>query len=192
MNTNLLAITRFYFAQNVIMNRIHYKSYERLNKVIERNRIIISLIASATLIVIILQVVGFETGNTRLLSILSFCGMVLTGTSLVFQMFSNSDISEIKFQHKTQAENYKSLRDQYMSLIEEIMSKSSSESKLRAKHKELQSMYCKIGKSSPATTPKDYTNAQSALGIGKNSDEEFTWSDSEIDRFLPVNLRSDK
>ena len=189
MNTKLLAITRFYFAQNVFMRNIHYKSYERLDKVIKRNRIIIFSIASATLITIILQVVGLEMQYTNLLRILSFCGMVLTGTSLIFQMFSNTDICEIKYQHKMLAENYKSLRDQYMSLIEEIMSESSSESKLRKKHKELQSMYGQMGKSSPATTAKDYTNAQSGLGLGNNSDEEFTWSDSEINKFLPVKLR---
>lgn len=189
MNSNLLAIVRFYFAQNVFMRNVHYKSYERLDKIINRNRLITFLIASATLVVIVLQVVGLEMQHINLLRILSFCGMILTGASLVLQMFSNTDISEIKYQHKNIAENYKSLRDQYMSLIEEIISESSSESKLRTKHKELQSIYCQIGGLSPATTSKDYANAQSGLGIGNNSDEEFTWPDSEIDRFLPMNLR---
>jgi len=45
---------------------------------------------------------------------------------------------------------------------------------------------------SPVTTSKDYSKAQLALGIGNNFDEEFSWSDSEIDRFLPKNLRLSK
>ncbi len=36
---------------------------------------------------------------------------------------------------------------------------------------------------------KAYNEAQKALGIAENSDEEFTWSNSEIDRFLPQELR---
>jgi hypothetical protein len=34
----------------------------------------------------------------------------------------------------------------------------------------------------------DYEQARIVLGISKYNKEEFTWSDSEIDKFLPKQL----
>ena len=48
-----------------------------------------------------------------------------------------------------------------------------------------------IGKFSPATTGDDYSSAQKKLGL-KNQGEAFTWSNEEIDRFLPEELRLSK
>ncbi len=76
-----------------------------------------------------------------------------------------------------------------MSLIEEVMSNSKSEEELRLKFQNLQNGYSIIEKSSPTTTGADYKDVQSGLGVGDNSDKEFSWSDAEIDRFLPVSLR---
>jgi hypothetical protein len=115
--------------------------------------------------------------------------MILTGASLMFTIFSNEDIGEIKSQHKNIAEEYKTLRDRYMLLIEEIMSNGSDEKALRSKGQQFQKSYSAIGKYAPSTTYNDYQVAQNNLGLGNNSDEEFTWSDEEIDRFLPSSLR---
>lgn len=190
MNTKLLATIRFYFAQCVFMNNIHYKAHSRLNSVQKRNRYIVFGIASITLIVIILQVVGLETKSPNLLSVLSFTGMILTGAGLMFELYNKEDISEIKCQHRSVAEEYKILRDQFMSLIEEIMSGSKTEPELRLDFQKLQNAYSLIGKYSPTTTGTDYTETQSGLGIGENGNEEFTWSDEEIDKFLPHALRN--
>ncbi|UOY06572.1 SLATT domain-containing protein [Muricauda sp. SCSIO 64092] len=189
MNKKLLATVRFYFAQCVFMNSIHYKAYNRLKGVQERNRNIVLGIASTTLILIILQIIGLEFEYENLLSVLSFCGIVLTGASLILELYNKEDISEIKSQHRNIGEEYKILRDQFISLIEEIMSSISSEEELRMKFKKLQNLYSQIGRYSPTTTGTDYSEAQSGLGLGKNDNEEFTWSNEEIDRFLPVELR---
>ncbi len=189
MNKKLLATARFYFAQCVFMNNIHYKAYYRLSKVQDRNRYIVFGMASITLILIILQIIGLETSSPNLLRILALCGLILTGTGLMFELYNKEDISEIKSQHRNVAEEYKVLRDQFMSLIEEIMSKPNSEKKLRKEFKKLQNKYSYVGKSSPTTTANDYSESQKGLGLKGNSDEEFTWSDSEVDRFLPAELR---
>ena len=47
-----------------------------------------------------------------------------------------------------------------------------------------------IGKYSPATSSGDYINAQRGLGLGNSEGEEFTWSDEEINKFLPSSLRN--
>lgn len=189
MNKKLLASVRFYFAQCIFMNNIHYKSHSRLGELQKRNRNIVLGIASLTLVAIILQVIGLELKYDKLLRVLSFCGMILTGAGLVFELYNKEDISEIKCQHRNVAEEYKILRDQFMSLIEEIMSSSESEKELRKEAKKLQNWYGQIGKYSPTTTGADYSTAQSSLGLKKNSNEEFSWSIEEVDKFLPEELR---
>ena len=189
MNEKLLSSIRFYFGQSVFMNSIHYKAHDRLNQVLQRNNRIVFLLAGATLIVIVLKIVGLEQEYDKLLSILSFCGLILTGASLVISLYNKEDISEIKCQHRNIAEEYKILRDQYMSLIEENMSTAFNEETLRNKSQVLLNQYCALGKYAPTTTGKDYTNAQKGLGLQGANDEEFTWSDNEIDKFLPKALR---
>lgn len=190
MNEKLLTTIRFYFAQCVFMNSIHYKAHNRFVEIQNRYRNITISIAGATLIVIILQTIGFEENLTQLLSILSYCGMILTATSLIFTLYSKEDLCEIKNQHKNIAEEYKTLRDSYMLLIEEITSNAYDEKILREKGQEFQKLYSAIGKYAPATTYHDYQKTQKGLGLSGGNDEEFTWSDKEIDRFLPPLLRT--
>ncbi len=192
MNEKLLATIRYYFAQSVFMNNIHYKAYYRLDKILKRAKLIVTVISSLTLALIITNLIILETpstNNNSILKILYFIGMALTGLSLIYELFSKQDIGELKCCHRHVAEDYKILRDQFMSLIEEVMTSSDSEKQLRIKFHKLQDNYSQLGKSSPTTENADYTDAQSGLGIGSNSDEEFTWSDTEIDRFLPLLLR---
>lgn len=189
MNDKLLATTRFYFAQCVFMNNIHYKAYSRLDDRQNFYRKITNWLAGLTLAVVVFHLICLQNGFSRALAIISSCGMILTGASLMFTMYSKEDIGEIKSQHKNIAEEYKYLRDRYMLLIEEIMSDGSDEKTLRSKGEEFQKSYSSIGKYAPSTTYDDYQVAQNNLGLGNNTDEEFTWSDEEIDRFLPSSLR---
>jgi hypothetical protein len=54
----------------------------------------------------------------------------------------------------------------------------------------LQSEYQIICDLSPQTSPEDYREAQKKLNKrGVVDGEELTWSDEEIDRFLPKELR---
>jgi len=191
MNKKLLSKIRFYFAQCVFMNSIHYKACSRIDKKIERNRIIVVAIASITLLVIIIRMIAYEFEFDKFLSVLTFLGMLCTCAALMYSYFNKEDISIIKCQHKIAAENYKDLRDRLMSLIEEVMS-IKNENEIRIKFKELLFRYGMIGKTAPSTTSTDYSDSQKGLGIGINDDEEFTWSDNEIDRFLPNELRLDK
>ncbi|WP_163325511.1 SLATT domain-containing protein [Draconibacterium mangrovi] len=194
MNQLLLSTTKHFFAQCVFMNSIHYKAYDRLEKKQNFYRNITAWISGSTLILIILEVVSFhafsdkETINT-ILSVLSYVGLILTAVSLLFTMFHKEDISEIKINHRLAAETYKELRDSYLLLIEEIASNDNNLSELRNKSREYQKQYSNIGKYSPTTTYSDYQATQKGLGLDGNSNEEFTWSDEEINRFLPKKLR---
>jgi len=192
MNDKLLANVRFYFAQAVFNNSCHFKAYNRLTKKkIQLSNFVVS-ISAITLILLILQIIGLEQKNQGLLNVLAFIGMLLTGISLIFEIFNKEDKSEQIFQHKIYAEKYKSLRDEYMSLIEEILSNSTTDEQLRIKKDNLQKRYSAIGENAPETTGADYKQAQLGLGLDGNSGEEFTWADKEIDKFLPEQLRLKK
>lgn len=189
MNEYLLANVRFYFAQSVFMNNCHYKAYGRLEK--RKNLIsnIVITFSAITILLLILQIIGLENNYKSLINISAFVGLVLTGASLVFELINKEDLSILMYQQKDTAEKYKTLRDKYMSLIEEIMSNTTSENKLKLKRDKLLKNYSAIGQYSPVTIYADYTEAQKTLGLKGNTDEEFTWSNKEIDKFLPKELR---
>lgn len=194
MNQVLLSTTRLFFAQCVFMNSIHYKAYDRLQKRQELYKTITTWISGSTLVLIILEVIAFQIFSDKevinsILSILSFVGLALTSASLLFTMFQKEDISEVKVNHKLAAESYKELRDFYLLLMEEILDNGDNISPLRTKSKEYQMKYSNVGKYSPTTTYEDYRNAQKSLGLKGRSDEEYTWNDEEINRFLPDKLR---
>lgn len=194
MNQFSLSTTRHFFAQCVFMDNIHYKAYYRLANRQNLYRKIMYWISGITLLLIISKVIAFEANCSpellkTILSTLSFIGIILTATSLMFSFFQKEDLSEIKIQHRITAEAYKELRDGYLLLIEEVLSDISNENELRDKSKDFQMQYSYIGKSAPTTTYEDYESAQKGLGLSINSDEEYTWSDTEINRFLPEKLR---
>jgi hypothetical protein len=192
MNKKLLANVRFYFAQSVFNTTCHRKSYNRLEKRKKTISNIVTVFSAITIILLILQVVALENEYKSLITVVAFIGLALTGASLVFELINKEDLSILMYQHKGSAEKYKALRDKYMSLIEEIMSNTTDESVLKIKRDKLLKKYSAIGKYSPETDYKDYTEAQKSLGLKENKDEEFTWSNKEIDKFLPNELRLEK
>jgi len=107
----------------------------------------------------------------------------------MFELINKEDISMLMINHKVVAERYKALRDEYMSLIEEIMSNAYDETILRNKKEKLMKRYSKIGEFAPPTNYDDYKATQNSLGLKGNSNEEFTWSNEEIDKFLPLELK---
>ncbi|MEA1963268.1 MAG: hypothetical protein U9M94_03480, partial [Patescibacteria group bacterium] len=91
-------------------------------------------------------------------------------------------------EYKKFAIKFLELRDKYKNCIVDIMN--SLENKdIIIKRDLLQEQYQIISSLSPQTNYDDYKKAQLAL-LGKNvTDEEFTWSEEEIDRFLPKDLK---
>jgi hypothetical protein len=188
MNEKLLANVRFYFAQSVFNSRCHFIAMDRLAKKEKVISIFIGIVSAITIISLILQIVGLEKNCQKIINIAAYLGLLTTAFSLIFQQFNKDDRTTEIFQHKIYAEKYKALRDEYMSLIEEIMSNSILEDQLRNKRDKFQNHYSSIGEFAPNIEIVDYEQAQIGLGILKNNKEEFTWSDSEIDKFLPKQL----
>lgn len=81
-----------------------------------------------------------------------------------------------------------SLRDRYRLLITDIMNEKSSKKDILERRNALQNEYQSISDLSPSTSEADYLGAQKLLGLS-GVGEQFTWSDKEIDRFLPQEFR---
>jgi hypothetical protein len=77
------------------------------------------------------------------------------------------------------------LRNAYLSLLTDIRDKNFAVVDLRKRRDDLQAQLHKIYRSAPNTDGKAYGQAQNAL---KNN-EDLTFSDAEIDAFLPAPLK---
>ncbi len=90
--------------------------------------------------------------------------------------------------HRDTAADLWAIRETYLSLLTDIRSRTITLGDARKKRDELQAALAAIYKSAPNTTPKAYGIAQKGL----QQDEEYTFNDGEIDKFLPRDLRRDK
>lgn len=190
MNDKILAETRFYFAQCVFNTSCHYSAVERYQEQRGKRQNFALGLSIASVITLTLTVIGWEWEFEGLLKFLSFVGLLATAASLIFEFYNREDLTEFMCSHKTTAEHYKSLRDSFMNLIRMIM-EGTDISKTEPLLEKYLEEYKLIGKFSPTTTGDDYESAQNKLGL-KNEGETFTWSNEEIDRFLPEELRLSK
>ena len=87
--------------------------------------------------------------------------------------------------HREAASDIWNIREAYLSLLADIRDPSISLTELRNRRDELQAQLHKIYRIAPHTNGKAYGKAQDAL---KNK-EDLTFTDSEIDAFLPTPLR---
>lgn len=184
---SILAEARFYFAQCVFNTSCQYAAANRFKKKQEFYQRIGLTITIVTVICLALTIVFWETQCSIGLRILSFVGTFLTTASLVFELVTKEDIAYIKFCHLRSAEDYKAIRDQFMDLIRCL-----KDEQLDCEpEKRLQLLlhdYAFLGKYSLSTNSEDYNEAQSSLGLVGNG-ESFTWSNQEINRFLPEELQ---
>lgn len=95
------------------------------------------------------------------------------------------NLGETIQKHATAALELLDIREQYLSLLTDLKAKIISPEDIIIKREELQENLSKTYKGSPRTFSKAYSSAQKAL----QKNEELTFSDEEIDNFLPKPLR---
>ena len=106
-------------------------------------------------------------------------------TVFITAYYKSFDLQKLVSSHKSTANKLIAIRDQYKVLLTEIKLQSDSVEKLLTKYKELVEKTDAIYLEAPTTTDKAVNRASEALKIKK--DNSFT--DDEIDSFLPVSLR---
>jgi len=95
------------------------------------------------------------------------------------------NLGETIQKHSTAALELLDIREKYLSLLTDVKAKIITSTEIIAKREELQDSLSKTYKGSPRTFSKAYSSAQKAL----QKNEELTFSDEEIDNFLPKPLR---
>jgi hypothetical protein len=96
------------------------------------------------------------------------------------------DLGELAQKHSDTASKLWEIRESYLSLLTDMTVNSLTLEQAQAKRDTLQKSLASVYQNAPRTNEKAYTKAQKALKV----DEQMTFSDEEIDKFLPNNLRS--
>ena len=188
MDTKNLSIIRQSFASSVFTHKVQEVASENQ----EKNVFIIKIV-NIVLVSIVLILLLIQTSNPENL-IFSYIGAGITVAEIIFLIIQLSfNFEQRVIMHKNSALKYMGLRDAYRSLITDVMNESIPTNEIVARRDLLQREYQIISDLAPQTSSKEYTEAQKRLNKrGAISGEEFTWSDEEIDWFLPESLRLKK
>lgn len=184
---NILSEARFYFAQCVFNTYCHYSAVERIEQQRKNRQNWAIGISATSVVLLVITCLAWEQNWVWLLRVISILSAISTAVSLVFEMYTRSDLTEFICSHKQTAEEYKSLRERLLDLIRQIID-NKSVNIIESQLQQIINEYSLIGKHSFDTSGEDYSNAQQKLGLHGNG-ESFTWSNEEIDRFLPEELR---
>lgn len=95
------------------------------------------------------------------------------------------DLGELAQKHTNAATELWDIRETYLSLLSDIRASTISIGQIISKRDDLQNRLLNVYSGSPRTNSKAYQEASKAL----QKNEELTFSDKEIDAFLPKELR---
>jgi len=113
-------------------------------------------------------------------------GMVVSTVLLALNSYTkNYDIGELAQKHKQAANDLWLVREKYLCLLVDVAMKEKPLEALQTHRDELIEQLHTIYNGAPSTTFKAYKKAQEAL----KKFEDMTFTDAEIDEFLPRELR---
>lgn len=113
-------------------------------------------------------------------------GIVISVCLLVLNSYTkNYDLGELAQKHKQAASDLWLIREKYLSLLTDLAMHERPLELLQTQRDDLLQQLHGVYSGSPSTTYKAYRKAQEAL----QRQEELTFSDAEIDAFLPGELR---
>ncbi len=118
-----------------------------------------------------------------------FVGTILSTTLLILNSYIKDDnMAEIAQKHRQAGADLWIIREKYLSLITDLVSKDAVEfDEVRQRRDSLAEELYSVYKGAPSTNFKAYLKAQNAL----KEYEDMTFSDREIDAFLPKELKRD-
>ena len=113
-------------------------------------------------------------------------GIIVSTALLALNSYTKDyDLGELAQKHKQAANDLWSIREKYLSLLVDLAMKEKPLEVLQQQRDELVEQLHTVYSGAPSTTFQAYKKAQEAL---KNL-EEMTFTDTEIDAFLPIELR---
>ena len=184
MDKRNLAAIRQTFGCVVYTHKIHEVCAEnetKKNLKISITNIVIVWLTLATLIIYLLN---------KEVIIWNYLGISLTVIEIIFLIIQLTfNFWDKSSQHKKTALSLLHIRDEYIWLIADIINETINGDQIIAKRELLQSKLNVIYNFALPTSRKAYQEAQKRLNpIGIVDWEDFTFTDKEIDRFLPKEL----
>lgn len=182
MDLKNLSIIRQSFASTVFTHQV--QEVAASNK---RKKVFIIKLVNIVLVSLVLILLVLQTQYPQQL-LFAYIASGLTVSEVIFLIIQLTfNFEQEGLLHKNSALKYMSLRDHYRLLITDIMNERTPKRELIARRNALQQEYQSISDLSPSTGEDEYVKAQKLLGLN-GSGEQFTWTDKEIDRFLPEEL----
>lgn len=113
-------------------------------------------------------------------------GLIVSTVLLALNSYTkNYDLGELAQKHKQAANDLWIIRESYLSLLVDIAMKEKPLESLQKQRDELVKQLHAVYSGAPSTTYKAYKRAQEAL----QKLEDMTFTDAEIDAFLPKELK---
>jgi hypothetical protein len=181
-DTKNLAVVRQSFAQCVFTHQVQEAASNRMQSSAKKYKIVNIVLVSVVLVLLVVQ--AFFPQNL----VLTYISAGITAGEIIFLVVQLTfSVEQQSVLHKNSALKYMSLRDRYKNLLADIVDGTKNKHELLACRDALQVEYQTVSDMSPITSSNDYDQAQESLGLdGKG--EQYTWSDKEINRFLPKEL----
>jgi len=178
-----LAVIKQQFAQCVFNHKIFEVATERFEKYLFRINIWNILLVSLALIFLVMQLKTKDQFYSNIAVWITVAEIIYLFIQLQF------NFSDKIRNYKNTALSYLWLRDRYKNFISDIINENLEKNQLILIRDTLQSEYQVINKLSFQTNRYDYMETQRRLKTSWYNDEDFTWSDREINKFLPKQLR---
>jgi len=173
------------FGRVVFTHKTHEKCsdiYAEKQKKLKLFEIILSALTTTSLLS---SVFGEQKIGTIIGAILS---TIILGITIYTKDY---DLGQIAKSHADAANKLWNIRELYISLIADIKASNLTIDEIKRKRDDLQDSLHVVYQNAPRTNYKAYERASKSLNENGqlNTGEEMTFSDKEIDRFLPQDLR---
>jgi hypothetical protein len=144
-------------------------------------QIVLSAITTAGLIAVVF-------GNPSVSRVSAIGSAALSAALFVINTYTkDTDYGVLARQHKDAANKLWNVRESYLSLLADIRSGCITYDSAISRRDTLQAELASVYAEAPPTTGKAYQDARKGL----RSEEEMTFSDQEIDAFLPKQMRKE-
>lgn len=175
----ILGVAREFYGRVAYTHKTHEKDRELWSCKVRREKWTNVITVGLTTIS---AVFGAVFSNRWLFVVTSILGAF--GTAFVIYQLS-FNACKTESDHRITAKKLQDLRDRYLMLIMKAMASEASLSELQSGLQTLQTQTSIVYENAPDTSAEAYSMA----GIGLKDGEELTFTDQEIDRLLPADLR---
>ena len=172
-----------------IYGRVIYthKTHEKCAELLENRSVCLKWLEIILSALTTTSILGVVFGDDS--TVFQFVATLFSTALLALTLYSKDfNLSQLAERHKHAALNILEIREELLSLLVDLRIGNQDMDDLQNKRDKLLDKLVQSYKGAPNTNWKAYTMASKAL----KENEEFTFSDEEIDKFLPEALRSTK